>query len=223
MGLIQPGPPTLLVCALRDRHDIEYFIETGTCLGETAYWASQYFSKVLTIEYSRDLYQQCTQKYAHVKNIEFLFGDSRARLMEIVSHLETPGFFWLDAHWSGGATYGEGDECPVVQELEIINRAAHDHFICIDDARLFLSPPPPPHRAEQWPDIAAMLQILTQTRHRRYIVIIEDVIIAVPEVARPVVVRYCQETNARLWEHAHPHRRSILQSLRRRYDALILR
>jgi hypothetical protein len=199
MGIVRMGPPQELMVQLGASYDISTFVETGTYYGVTAFWASQIFAEVFTIEFSEDLYRQTSAKYKDVTNINFLYGDTRDRLTEIVSELETPALFWLDAHWSGGPTYGETDQSPVLEELKIITESEQDHFIFIDDARLFTSPPQPPHVVEQWPDIVTILNSLTAHKNR-YIVIIEDVIIAVPEYARLVLVNYCQAVNQRLWE-----------------------
>jgi hypothetical protein len=100
----------------------------------------------------------------------------------------------------GEGTYGENKECPIIEEIEIINRSEYEQFIFIDDARLFLSPPPPPHEIEQWPDINLVLSTLSSAKTHRYIVIIEDVIIAVPVFAKSILAQTCQEINKRIWK-----------------------
>ena len=198
MGIVRMGPPTEIIYKLKEVYGINNFIETGTYQGHTAYWASQLFEQVFTIEYSQDIYQKVTEKYGHIKNIDFLYGDTRNLLQNTLSKLESPSLFWLDAHWSGGLTYGESDECPLLAEIEIINRSDCEHFIFIDDARLFLSPPPPPHLPQQWPDISAILNLLNSVKNSRHIVIVDDVIIAVPVSAKELIVRYCQDAIATL-------------------------
>ncbi|WP_377475544.1 MAG: FkbM family methyltransferase [Microcoleus anatoxicus] len=198
MGIIRMGPPTEIIYKLKEVYGLNNFIETGTYQGYTAYWASQVFKQVFTIEYSPDIYQKVTEKYGHIKNIDFLYGDSRNLLQNTVSQLESPSLFWFDAHWSGGLTYGESDECPLLAEIEIINRSDCEHFIFIDDARLFLSPPPPPHLPQQWPDISAILNLLNSAKNSRHIVIIDDVIIAVPIRAKELIIQYCQDSIASL-------------------------
>jgi FkbM family methyltransferase len=198
MGIVRMGPPTEIIYKLKEVYGINNFIETGTYQGHTAYWASQLFEQVFTIEYSQDIYQKVTEKYGHIKNIDFLYGDTRNLLQNTLSKLESPSLFWLDAHWSGGITYGESDECPLLAEIEIINRSDCEHFIFIDDARLFLSPPPPPHLPQQWPDISAILNLLNSVKNSRHIVIVDDVIIAVPVSAKELIVRYCQDAIATL-------------------------
>lgn len=199
MGIVRMGPPLELIKTLTSRFDVHNFIETGTYHGSTAVWAASIFQRVETIEFSKDLYEQTKARYSDIKNINFIFGDTRTELKKIVQKTQSPSLFWLDAHWSGGQTYGEQDQCPILDELDIINTAKFDNFILIDDARLFLSPPQPPHKIEQWPNIVDIISVLQALEYKRYIVIIEDVIIAVPETAKPIVASYCQTTNHALW------------------------
>lgn len=194
------GPPAGLILELSSAFSIKNFVETGTYEGNTAVWASKHFQKIFTIEFSQTFYRETFEKYKHIKNIEFVFGDSRTQIEKIVGELKEPALFWPDAHWSGGATYGENDQCPLLEELKIIGNSKFDNFIFIDDARLFTSPPQTPHKPEQWSDIASILDALRAKRPDKYIVIIEDVIIAVPAFAKKIVAGYCQNVNAEIWE-----------------------
>jgi hypothetical protein len=85
--------------------------------------------------------------------------------------------FWLDGHWSAGDTAGEGDECPLLEELATIGP---QHAILIDDARLFIEPPPPPHDPSQWPTLEQVMAALAQ----REVTIREDVVVALPRRLR---------------------------------------
>lgn len=190
MGIIRMGPPEELVIKLREFFKVDCFVETGTYMGGTAIWASQRFAKVVTIENSPEIYKSTSERLSHIKNIEFLFGHTSVRLDEIVAKLQAPAIFWLDAHWSGGLTYGKTDECPILTELEITNRSDFPHCILIDDARLFTAPPPPPHNTKYWPDITALLAAIN-SKQGRYTVIVEDIILSVPESARHLVEEYC--------------------------------
>jgi hypothetical protein len=68
--------------------------------------------------------------------------------------------------------------------LELLNICKVAHIVLIDDARLFLAPPPLPHEASHWPDIATICGLLSMPGTTRYVVVHEDVIIGVPDVAR---------------------------------------
>ena len=200
MGLIRMGPPADLIKKLTQTYQIDNFVETGTFYAETAIWASKYFRKVFTIEYSRDLYEKAINKFNRIDNVEFNWGDSRGELRNIVEKLNGSSVFWLDAHWSGGLTYGKNDQCPLIEEINILNCSKSENFIFIDDARLFTSPPQHPLRLDQWPNIVKVIDVLCSNNSERYIVIIEDVIISVPEFAKNIVAEYCQDINAKAWE-----------------------
>lgn len=200
MGIFRMGPPEDLISRLQQAFKLENFVETGTYRGDTSAWAATFFNAVYTIEYSKELHEQAKAVHASLKNVHFLWGDSRSKLEELLPHLQGDALFWLDAHWSGGETYGEEDQCPLIDEIITINKYNPNGYILIDDARLFTSPPQPPHRLEYWPDITQILNTLHQSSVDKYVVIIEDVIIAVPTTAKQVVAQYCQEVNQRLWE-----------------------
>lgn len=195
MGLFRPGPPTDLVLKIKDTYHILDFIETGTSHGNTAIWAADHFANVITIELSEEIHGHTALKHGDRNNIKFLWGNSHAVLKDIIPESTRPSVFWLDAHWSAGDTAGKEEECPLVDEIAEINKSDHTHFIFIDDARLFESPPPLPHSIEQWPSIDKVIEALQSASHKYYIVVIEDVIIAVPDCARQLVAGYCQRIN----------------------------
>ena len=76
MGIIRMGIPEDIALYLRNKHDITHFVETGTFKGGTCIWASNYFHKVETIEFSKEIYLETKNKYKHIENINFIFGDS---------------------------------------------------------------------------------------------------------------------------------------------------
>jgi len=201
MGTIRMGPPTELILHLKDRHKLSAsFVETGTYHGDTSAWASEHFDSVITIEYSKEIFEQTVARHGSLNNIDFIFGNSRSVLKTIVPKLDQPAVFWLDSHWSGGRTYGENERCPIIEEINEINRSTATHFLFIDDARLFASPPPLPNRIEYWPSIDAIIRAIQSKENRYYIVIFEDVIIAVPQYAKETVANYCQKTNTNACE-----------------------
>jgi hypothetical protein len=199
MGLVRMGPPQSLIERIVSNYRIENFVETGTYYGNTSIWASNLFENVFTIENSVELHNQVIDKYGEVENIDFILGDSRIQLKKILENLEGQTLVWLDAHWSGDFTYGETDQCPLLEEIEIINSLQPNLYLFIDDARLFLSPPHPPHNVNQWPDIVEVISSL-QSKPDRYIVIIEDCIIVTPIHAKSLIVEYCQAVNSDIWE-----------------------
>lgn len=197
MGEVRMGPPKDLLREIRRHCGMRLFIETGTFRGDTAAWAAAEFERVITIEFSPELFERAQRRLAAHANVEILFGDSRARLAELVPTLDCPAVFWLDAHWCSGQTYGLADQCPLLSELAVINASPLDHALLIDDARFFLSPQPRPNRIDQWPSLAEVITQLS-SRADRYVVVVEDVIVAVPAVAREAIGLFCQQANARV-------------------------
>jgi len=192
MGNLHFGAPKQLVLDLRDMFGIRTFIETGTNKAETSVWASGEFEKVVTIEGYEPLYRRAVETFGDRKNIRFLLGDSRKHIIDICSSLTEPAVFWLDAHWCGEHTFGDADECPLLGELEALNSSPIPHVVMIDDARLFLSPPPKPHKADHWPDLGTLCRVLSLHRSDRYVAVHQDVILAVPGTAKPRITEYLQ-------------------------------
>lgn len=193
MGIVRWGPPEELVLRLKRAFSIDTFIETGSFKGHTSSWAAAHFRSVISIEAGQKLYQEAKERYAQHKNIEFICGDGPTELAKIVPRLNEPAVFWLDSHWCGEDSCKLDIECPLIQELEALARSKTAHFILIDDARYFLSPPPSFHDRSQWPDIAQVIDSLRSRHADTYTIILEDVIIAVPPYAKTVLGEYAQE------------------------------
>jgi hypothetical protein len=210
------GPPEDLVLLLKREYDLNIFVETGTYLGGTTVWAATHFDKVFTIEYSKSIYEDTKARYSDIANINFIYGDSRSVLQTLVPQLETPALFWLDGHWCGQQSYGETDQCPLIKELHAILQSPLPHFLLIDDARLFLAPPPLPHRIDAWPSIDIVLQTLQSSDKKYYIVICEDVIIAVPLEAKAIVANYYQKVTTIAWQQYGEHLKHAQQSYMQR-------
>lgn len=186
------GPPTGLILALQHGLQIEDFVETGTYRGDTAAWAAGHFPRVVTIELSADYFAAARARFQAQPKVTVLQGDSGAALREIVPGRDRQALFWLDAHWSGLDTAGRERECPLLEELAIINQAETTHSVLVDDARLFSAPPPRPHRAEQWPALGDVVDAM-RGGGRRHVVLFEDVFIAVPLSARDLLTNWIQD------------------------------
>ena len=125
-------------------------------------------------------------------------GDSRERLRELVDR-RIPTLYWLDGHWSGGPTAGVDDECPVLPEIEHIGKGHPDDCLLIDDARLFVASPPPPHDPAQWPSLVEVFDALRASRPDAHVTIVADTVIAVPARAKDVVDRYAHSVLSPEW------------------------
>ncbi|MBI1245738.1 MAG: hypothetical protein GC202_12085 [Alphaproteobacteria bacterium] len=172
---------------VRDKLELRLFVETGTFKGDTAEWASGQFEKVWTVEADDALFNSTRERLKGSPNIVCVKGDSRAGLREIVPQLDKPALFWLDAHWCGADqtdTAGAEDQCPLIDEIAIVNSSPYEHVVLVDDARYFLAPPPSPNRLEMWPDAEATVSALKAGRSDRYVAVIDDVFVRVPAAMR---------------------------------------
>jgi hemerythrin superfamily protein len=152
MGLIHKGIPQEELLFLKEILSLNTFVEGGTYIGSTAKEMSEIFKIVYTIEKSNVMYNLAKKNLKDIINIKVLHGDTRDYFESIIKSNDDV-LFWLDAHWSEGETYGDGDECPLIQELQLIFKYDKNFLILIDDARLFLAPPPKNHNFMQWPSI----------------------------------------------------------------------
>lgn len=193
MGLMRFGFPSELGVLIKENFSPRYFVETGTYKGDTALWAAGVFDQVITIEASQAIYEKTRPRLAGIANIDFRLGDSPEVLQKILPTMDGGSLFWLDSHWMGENTAGSHRQCPLIQELELLAGYAHEQYVIIDDAELFLCPPPMPYAPEQWPTIDQVIEKLKSANPLRYIIIFEDTIIAVPPEAYPVISSYCQE------------------------------
>ena len=203
MGIVNFGIPEQETHWLSKSMKLTTVVEGGTYLGGTALSLSKEFQTVYTIEKSDVMFEKARNNIGEKTNITLLRGDTRDHLQLLVSDIDNV-LFWLDAHWSGGETYGEQDECPLLKELDIIFNSPMKNFaILIDDARLFLAPPPLPHLVENWPSIKQIAGIVPTSFD---MLVHEDVIYIVPaEIDTP---KYLQGKTTSNWlkyaEAMHP-------------------
>jgi hypothetical protein len=176
MGIVRFGMPEQEVLFLKNKLGLKIFVEGGTYTGGTAVNASRTFDFVFTIEKSDQMYEIAKQNLTGIDKISLLKGDTREHIDRITQQNDNL-LYWLDAHWSGKDTYGEGDECPLIEELVAIFKYNKRCAILIDDARLFLAPPPKPHVFEKWPTIKDIVKTMPDEWE---LIEYEDVIYIIP-------------------------------------------
>ena len=159
MGLVRFGMPEKEVLFLKKLMNLNVFFEGGAFRGETASRASFLFDKVITVEKSEEMYSVAKNNISEIKNIDLFLGDTRDYL-KVIGNKYDNILYWLDAHWSGGVTYGKQDECPLIEELSIIFTNERNYVILIDDARLFITPPPRPHDFSEWPSLKDISDVI---------------------------------------------------------------
>lgn len=120
------------------RYAINIFIESGTYRGDMVRAIRDDFSKVYSIELSPTLANLAKKRFHKNPHIVIKMGNSADALSDILSQIEEPCIFWLDAHWSGGVTGKANLHTPIRNELNcILNHSVSGHIILIDDARCF--------------------------------------------------------------------------------------
>lgn len=158
---------------LQLRFGITTLVETGTNTGVSTAHAARIFERVLTIDIRNDWQPEARARCIALQNVEFLEGDSRQLLGDVVATLDRPALFWLDAHAAPGL-YGDRDDWPALDELDAIMRSPFLHFILIDDAHCFSpgSPYPACPSIEQVREKAAAGGYSCEVKH--------DVIVLLP-------------------------------------------
>lgn len=181
--------PQRLAEGLRDRLGLTRAIETGTYRGAGTRRLAAIFPSVVTIEVSAELARAAASALAAQPAIEVRHGSSREVLASLVDP-EQATLYWLDGHWSGGVTGGEDDECPVLDELRAISVGHPDDVVLIDDARLFLAPPPQPHDPSQWPNVAQLVDALVRSKPGHDVIVAHDIVVAVPARAADLAAAF---------------------------------
>lgn len=173
--------------ALRDELNITTFIETGTYKAQTSQWAAENFKKVVTIEAHQDFHDRARGIFKDQKHVRCIFGDSLTELPKVIKRLKKPTILWLDAHKCRFEDSLTASECPLLEELKAIVATGVNHVILIDDARMFIEPPPEPYDPAQWPTLAEVKALLPANYD---VSIWNDAIIAVPPEAVETVRRF---------------------------------
>ena len=141
-GKLSPPPPAVkrkVIKVYAEKHKINYFVETGTFMGDTSFEMKDVFEKVYTIELDEKLFLRAKNRFEKYPTISVIQGDSGVVLDQILQKISPPKtcLFWLDGHYSGGVTAGHDSIPPILNEIDIIYKYGHNHIILIDDARLF--------------------------------------------------------------------------------------
>lgn len=155
-------------------------IETGTYKGDSTQKLADSIGRCVTIESSPPLADAASERFKGDARIEVVKGNSGVVLPLVLSKQDKPALFWLDGHYSGGVTAGQGAPCPVMAELEALRSFRHifDSLVLIDDARLFLSSLSPDCASLEYPSFTFLVDKLKSMDLS--VVIVDDVIVGVP-------------------------------------------
>lgn len=149
------GNNTVELAKFIQKHDLKYFIETGTGIGDTIEFVKGFFDKSYSIEVIPEIYEKARIRFESETNVLIICNDSKNGLNQILSDNSDyfvnvkPILFFLDAHFPGAdfglAQYDSEKDpdkrIPLQRELEtIVNlrgpQIKRDCFI-IDDLRIY--------------------------------------------------------------------------------------
>lgn len=88
------------------------FVETGTCFGRSVEIALKLgFKYILSVEGDRTRFEHCDAKFLNDENVAIWHGHSPDKLPIMLSAVPRfPILYWLDAHPSGPASFGQDYE-----------------------------------------------------------------------------------------------------------------
>ena len=191
--------PHDLILDLKINGSLDTFIETGSYLGETSYWAENFFSSVLSFEASLEFYNNL--KSSDI--LKFIYADSSK---ELHNFLKDNSIIYLDAHYSGGVTH---KSYPLISELNQINESKIENLvIIIDDARFCISK----WNGESYGYIIDILNLVSNSSNR-YVCIFDDMIIAVPKSLSNIVDEWVLKRSSKYW-NTFKYKRNILKKIK---------
>lgn len=137
-----PAPHAVKVAAvwmLADIHNLHVLVETGTYYGKMIRALAPRFSAIHSIELSPHLARVARNEFAKYPHVQIVEGDSAECLPRLLSGLEQPALFWLDAHYCSGESARGASDTPISAEIEAILRSApRGSVLLVDDARDFI-------------------------------------------------------------------------------------
>ena len=203
---IDPG----LVTALKTCLPLQFFVETGTFNGDSIENVRSLFEKLYSVEIADAYYQKACERFKGDSAIELFHGASPDFLQRLRAGLaEKSVIYWLDAHWcvAEEPTGGQTSQCPLLQELEALEKLNEQSVVIIDDARLFLATPPAPHETKHWPDFDAILGKLRALSSVHRVSVLNDTILFTPPAAADVLHEYARHHSYDLLHELNKARR----------------
>jgi len=194
MGAVSFSIDEALARRLQQELSLTVFVETGTFEGDSIARLLPLFEEIHSIEISSDNYTLACERFRSSKEVQLHLGDSADVLAAIRPLLhDRPVLYWLDAHWCGSdETATELSQCPLLSEITALGELNAESVVLIDDARLFLSPPPHPHDIAQWPGLHEILQGLFSLSSTHEVMVVNDVIAFYPASIRTAMTDYAQ-------------------------------
>jgi hypothetical protein len=135
------------------------WVETGTYKGDTSALLASHAKMVYTIEPAEQLYLDARERFRDTSNVEVINGMSEQVFPTLLGRLNGPVNFWLDGHYSTGVTFQGPKDCPLVEELDSIEKNLKNFsqvVILIDDVRYCANPEV--HQFSGYPKLDVMVE-----------------------------------------------------------------
>lgn len=135
------------------------WVETGTYKGDTSALLAQRADKVYTIEPAEQLYISAKARFQQSPNVEVINGTSEEVFPKLLPTLRGAINFWLDGHYSTGVTFQGAKDCPLIEELDSIEKNLKNFsqvVILIDDVRYCANPEV--HQFSGYPKLDVMVE-----------------------------------------------------------------
>lgn len=164
MGSVYLSIHPVLALKYKQEYNLNTFIETGLCLGESVLWAhSVGFENIFSIERGDEYYELFKNTHSNIP-ATIIHGDSSVELAKLLQLVTDRGLIWLDAH--------HAELTPIRDEMKALNECSVDHVVMVDDVRLFGYFP-------IWPSQEEVREALA-SGGRRVVSEIDDVFVALP-------------------------------------------
>lgn len=162
--------------SLKLQYNLQYFVETGTLMGDMIEGVKEDFEALFSIELSSELYQKACRRFAGDTKITLIEGDSGIEMYKLVAKIDKPALFWLDGHYSGGFTARGEKDTPVLNELKaIFSMKENRHVVVIDDARYFGTDP-------EYPSLEKVFEYVRNERPEMKVFLENDAIVICPQI-----------------------------------------
>lgn len=121
---------------------LRVFVETGTFRGDMIAHMldAKELEALYSIEMGTELYSAAAERFRGSPRVMLLCGDSAAILPALLTRIDQPTLFWLDAHPGEPGTAGTYGTTPLANELSAIRDWDKPCVVLIDDVRLFGEP-----------------------------------------------------------------------------------
>jgi hypothetical protein len=179
-GRIGPAPHLLKQNTIKDyayKFRCPVLVETGTFEGDMVKATLTCFKQIFSIELDQYLFERAVRRFKRNPEVKIVQGDSGEKLREILSAVNSRCIFWLDGHYSAGATAKGELETPIVKEIQhIFNHQIKDHVILIDDARCF-------NGSNDYPLLDSFVEELYRRKNDIRVEVYNDIIRITPDKA----------------------------------------